>query len=85
MQITQNIVNFYLKRTRRNGPKITMLTIKDAHHNIIYNTKMEKKNKIFRSLVNVQINYHISVGKADIWAFCYFFTTLLKMVLKNIE
>lgn len=45
MQITQNIVNFYLKRTRRNGPKITMLTIKDAHHNIIYNTKMEKKTK----------------------------------------
>lgn len=47
--------------------------------------KWKKKNKIFRSLVNVQINYHISVGKADIWAFCYFFTTLLKMVLKNIE
>lgn len=61
-----------------------MLTIKDAHHNIVYNIKNEK-NKIFRSLVNVQINHDISITKADMWAFVTFFTTLLKMILKNIE
>lgn len=73
MQITQNILNFVFKRNAENSPKMIMLTIKDAYHNIIYilNTHKHTHIKMFRSLVNVQIKYDRSVSKADIWAFCY--------------
>lgn len=64
---------------RRNSPKMTMLAIRNAYHNIIYILNTHTQIKIFRSLVNVQINYDRSVSKADMWAFCYY-----KNGLKNI-